>query len=102
MDANGTMTSRTVTRKLPDIPFIVRTHERQVTEVGYEKSLHLVAAEKKSTTPGVRPRGWDIPSSYEENDPNMDKAMPLLAAAGCARIGSKTEGPIAVRLRGKD
>lgn len=101
MDANGIMTSRTVTRSLPDIPFVERTRERQVTEVLYEKSLHLVAAEKTSTAPGVPPRVWDISISYEDKDPNLDKAMPLLAAAGCARIGSKTEGPITVRLRSK-
>jgi hypothetical protein len=27
---------------------------------------------------------------------------PHRAAAGCARIGSKTDGPITIRLRGKD
>ena len=32
----------------------------------------------------------------------MDKVMPLLAAAGCARIGTKTDGPITMRLRCKD
>jgi hypothetical protein len=32
----------------------------------------------------------------------MDNAMPLLAAAGCARIGTETDGPITIRLRGKD
>lgn len=101
MDANGIMTSRTVTRSLPDIPFVDRTRERQVSEVLYEKSLHLVAAEKTSTAPGVPPRVWDISISYEDKDPNLNKAMPLLAAAGCARIGSKTDGPITVRLRSK-
>ena len=102
MDANGNMTSRTVTRNLPDIPFVDRTRDRQVTEVSYEKSLHLVAVEKKPTTPGVSPRVWDISISYVDKDRNMDKAMPLLAAAGCARIGTKTDGPITIRLRGKD
>ena len=102
MDANGNMTSRTVTRNLPDIPFVDRTRDRQVTEVSYEKSLHIVAVEKKSTPPGVPSRVWDISISYEDKDRNMDKAMPLLAAAGCAHIGSKTDGPITVRLRSKD
>ena len=102
MDANGTMTSRTVTRNLPDIPFVDRTRERQVTDVSYEKSLHLVVADKNSTTPGVPPRVWYISISYEDKDRNMDKAMPLLAAAGCAHIGSKTDGTITVRLRSKD
>ena len=101
MDANGIMTSRTVTRSLPDIPFVERTREREVTEVLYEKSLHLSAAEKTSTAAGVPPRVWDISISYEDKDPNLNKAMPLLAAAGCARIGSKTDGPITVRLRSK-
>jgi hypothetical protein len=45
---------------------------------------------------------WDISISYEDKDRNMDKAMPLLAAAGCARIGTNTDGPITFRLRGKD
>jgi hypothetical protein len=102
LDANGNMTSRIVTRKFPDIPFIDPTRERQVTQVIYEKSLHIVAVEKKSTTPGVPLRVWDISISYEDRDPKMDKAMPLLAAAGCARIGTKTDGPITVRLRDKD
>jgi hypothetical protein len=102
MDANGNMTSRTVTRNLPDVPFVDRTRDRQVTEVSFEKSLHLVAVEKKPTTPGVPPRVWDISISYEDTDGNMAKAMPLLAAAGCARIGTKTDGPITIRLRGKD
>ncbi len=102
MDANGNMTSRTVTRNLPDIPFVDRTRDRQVTEVSYEKSLHIVAVEKKSTPPGVPSRVWDISISYEDKDRNMDKAMPLLAAAGCAHIGSKTDGTITVRLRSKD
>jgi hypothetical protein len=102
MDANGNMTSRTVMRNLPDIPFVDRTRDRQVTEVSYEKSLHIVAVEKKSTPPGVPSRVWNISISYEDKDRNMDKAMPLLAAAGCARIGTKTDGPITIRLRGKD
>lgn len=102
MDANGNMTSRTVTRNLPDIPFVHRTRDRQVTEVSYEKSLHLVAVETKSTPPGVPPRVWDISISYEDEDRTMDNAMPLLAAAGCARIGTETDGPITIRLRGKD
>jgi hypothetical protein len=102
LDANGNMTSRTVTRNLPDIPFVDRTRDRQVTEVSFEKSLHLVAVEKKPTTPGVPPRVWDISISYEDTDGNMAKAMPLLAAASCARIGTKTDGPIKICLRGKD
>ena len=102
LDANGNMTSRIVTRNLPDIPFVDRTRERQVTEVSYEKSLHLVAVEKKPTTPGDPSRVWDISISYEDTDGNMAKAMPLLAAAGCARIGTKTDGPITIRLRGND
>ena len=102
LDANGNMTSRTVTRNLPDVPFVDRTRDRQVTEVSFEKSLHLVAVEKKPTTPGVPPRVWDFSISYEDTDGNMAKAMPLLAAAGCARIGTNTDGPITIRLRGKD
>jgi len=61
-----------------------------------------VAAVEKSTTPGIPPRDWDILISYEDKDPSLNKAMPLLAAAGCARIGSGTDGPITVRLRSKD
>jgi hypothetical protein len=102
MDANGIMTSRTVTRSLPEIPFVERTSERQITDIRYEKSLHIVAVEKKSTTRGIPPRDWDILISYEDKDPSLNKAMPLLAAAGCARIGAKTGGPITVRLRSKD
>jgi hypothetical protein len=70
-------------------------------EVVYVKELHVVATERRPA-PGVPARVWDISISYEDKDPSMDKAMPLLAAAGCDRIGTNTNGPIVVRLHDKD
>lgn len=74
---------------------------RSAEEVVYVKELHLIATERKPA-PDTPARVWDISISYEDKDPSMDKAMPLLAAAGCDRIGTNTNGPIVVRLHDKD
>ena len=92
LDANGNMTSRTVTRNLPDVPFVDRTRDRQVTEVSYEKSLHIVAVEKKPTTPGVPPRVWDISISYEDKDRNMDKATTTVQPISNGNAVRATDG----------
>ncbi len=71
-------------------------------EIVYLKELHLVATERKPATTDTPARVWDISIGYEDADPNLEKSMPLLAAAGCDHIGTNTNGPIIIRLRDKD
>ncbi len=75
---------------------------KEIEETTYTKELHLVATEKKPAEPNAQQRVWDISISYQDEDPDLEKAMPLLAAAACDRIGTNTDGPITVRLRSKD
>lgn len=81
----------------PNVDFV----EHSADEIVYVKELHLIATERKPA-PDTPARVWDISISYEDKDPNMEKAMPLLAAAGCDRIGTNTNGPVVVRLKDKD
>jgi hypothetical protein len=101
-DLNDNLTIRTVSVQDPPVKVLVRYFHRTETEVTYEKSLHIVATERKPSSPGAPARVWDISIACEEKTPDMEKIMPLLAAAGCDRIGTNTDGPITVRLRDKD
>jgi hypothetical protein len=91
----------TVKTEVPPTPEPMDLVSRSAEEIVFVKELHLIATERKPA-PGMPARVWDISISYEDKDPSMDKAMPLLAAAGCDRIGTNTNGPIVVRLHDKD
>lgn len=84
----------------PSAPSMDSIHHA-AEEVVYVKELHLIATERKPA-PDTPARVWDISISYEDKDPSMEKAMPLLAAAGCDRIGTNTNGPVVVKLHDKD
>lgn len=89
-------------RPTADNPFVTSyTERRKKIEIVYEKELRVIATEKHPA-PNTPARVWDISIISEEKDPSLAKAMPRLAAAGCDRIGTNTDGPVIVRLREKD
>ena len=101
-DSNGNPIYITTTVEDPPPETVVDYIHHSADEIVYEKELHLVATERKPATPDTPARVWDISIVYHDEDPNMSKAMPLLAAAACDRIGTNTNGPVVVRLRDKD
>ena len=101
-DENGNTRTQYVTHRSPDIQVMVDTVERRTPIVTYEKLLRIVARENKAAVDGISPRVWDITISYDDDNPNLEKALPLLAAAACDRIGTDTHGPVVVHLRDKD
>lgn len=96
-------TAQTIRTKLPDSTLETGwAHKESHVAVYYEKQFHIHAAEKKASIAGTAPRVWDIIVTYEDQDPSLVRAMPLLASAGCNRIGADPSGPVTIRLRSSD
>lgn len=78
------------------------TIETPRVAIFYEKQFHVHATEKAAAIAGAPLRVWDIVVIYEDQDDSLVRAMPLLASAGCDRIGTEPGGPETVRLRSAD